>query len=748
MLTSLFIVLPNFVVIAGSQFAPFTENEVVITTIYYTSEGISDDGGEINIIVGDLFQPSPKFTNKTYPAIIACHDFQTSMSRESMSPWCVELTKRGFVVLSINLPSQGMSTGEMDIFPREDYVTPIIEDGIKYLKALDFVNGSAIGLIGMGLGGTAVSMSAGNLNYLVNATVSLNGLTNLTNWLIGGLFASAKIDYTVGLQNITLNSINGNAITNYNILDFLKLYDIIRGSDNYLEQLIIDGTNCLNRTFLRKFDAVENLPDVKNNSIMFIHSSRDNVFDLTNQSGQGYDSIARVNNSACYISVNDNHNMLDDPNYIAYYCAINFFEEKLLNVNLSDSWSNNLEKYSQCRDIVLTYAIIFNPSLLYGCIIVFIISLIPLFLIVSLIFYNKKNAQNRANKSEEILKKKESDEDFIDFSFGRGSFLKTIIFLAILYLIAYIGIIGMAFGLFSDLIVGTLGGLFYFVLFMTLYYIPDQAEVDVWKRMKGENQSVRKENEINIKDYIVLSVIIAFTLVSALIGMIITFFPSIFNQPIEPLLTPMLTMGSILLIGGCFIFLIMEKKENSSFKLNRTDWKTFGLDKYEVIKSVSFGSVLFLSIFFQWNIQTYFLKFPMRIAPHSVYYLFMVFSVLLFFGGIQLMVKIFKEKILKNKVNLLLRDKSRKEMFSSIIVEVGSSLFTMLIAFLLIFIAFAPLLNTTLFGNLAVFLALFFVIICLITDLIKILCVDRGNFGISIFLPLLIFTIIGFFLRI
>ena len=43
MLTSFFIVLPNFVLIAGSQFAPFTDNEVVITTVCYTSEGYSND---------------------------------------------------------------------------------------------------------------------------------------------------------------------------------------------------------------------------------------------------------------------------------------------------------------------------------------------------------------------------------------------------------------------------------------------------------------------------------------------------------------------------------------------------------------------------------------------------------------------------------------------------------------------------------------------------------------------------------
>ena len=112
------------------------------------------------------------------------------------------------------------------------------------------------------------------------------------------------------------------------------------------------------------------------------------------------------------------------------------------------------------------------------------------------------------------------------------------------------------------------------------------------------------------------------------------------------------------------------------------------------------------------------------------------------------MVKIFKEKILKIKVDALLGDYSRKELISNIIVEIGATLFTLFITFLLVFIAFAPLLNTGLFGNLALLLALIFIGLSLITDILKIVCIDRGLFGISIFFPLLLFSILAFFLKI
>ena len=116
MLISFFILLPNFIKMIQWQMAPYSENEIVITNVSYESEV----DGEDCLIVGNLFQPSPKFSDKEYPAIIACHSHMIGVGKESMHRWCVELAKRDFVVLSIDLPGRGMSIGEMDALPRED----------------------------------------------------------------------------------------------------------------------------------------------------------------------------------------------------------------------------------------------------------------------------------------------------------------------------------------------------------------------------------------------------------------------------------------------------------------------------------------------------------------------------------------------------------------------------------------------------------------------------------------------------
>ncbi|MFX0073179.1 MAG: hypothetical protein ACFFAO_19040, partial [Candidatus Hermodarchaeota archaeon] len=69
MIISFFILLPNFIKVISWQMAPYTDDEVIITTVSYESE----IDGEKNIIVGNLFQPAPKFGNREYPGIIACH---------------------------------------------------------------------------------------------------------------------------------------------------------------------------------------------------------------------------------------------------------------------------------------------------------------------------------------------------------------------------------------------------------------------------------------------------------------------------------------------------------------------------------------------------------------------------------------------------------------------------------------------------------------------------------------------------
>jgi len=749
MLTAFFILLPTFVKVIGWQMSPYSENEVVITTVSYQSEGPTEGG--FNLIVGNLFQPSPKFTDESYPAIIACHGFLFGVGKESMNRWCVELAKRGFVVLSLDLPGNGMSIGNLDMIPRKDYESIIIRDGITYLKSLEIVNDSAIGLIGISYGGGVVSMCAGELGELVDATISLNGFTNLTDWLIAekGILKGAGITFSVSQDHITLEKVGETIVTKDNIQDILILFGVIKGDASDFDGLIVPETNKLSRTFLKKFDAVDNLPNAKNKSVMFIHSQRDGTFGDTNQSGQGYDAITNAGNKAYYVSIDDNHQLMGNSSYPSDYCIINFFEEKLMGVDLGMDGASDLARYSQERDIILTYSLNFTFILFYECLIVFLISLIPAFLVISIIVYNKKLATKRARKEEDVLNVKEKKPDYIDMSFGRGSTARTIIFLSLQYLLAITLMLGVGLGFFHDLIAGFLCGTFYFSMFMALYYLPDQAEIDLWTRLKGSSynnlSADRKDNAkvFDINSWIILGVVIAIAVVGAYVGSLFSTIPPFFKEPIESILVPMLIMGVIFVVLGILYILFIEKKENEGISFNQIPWGRYTLSRYGILKSVVYGSALFLNFFVQWNMWAFFMKFPMIMGPHSPFYMIMILAVIMFFGGVQILIKVLKEKFLIDNIKIPERALGKK-----LLVEIIAGIMGTLIYVGVIYFAFAPLLADTLFGNLAIYLALLFGGIYLITSIIKLFCADKGVFGVSVFFPLLIMAILGFLLHI
>lgn len=219
-LAAFFILLPNFVFIITNQQAPYSDDEVVITTVSYKSEGLPD--GENNLIVGNLFQPAPKFSDKKYPAIIACHGFLYGIGKESMNRWCVELTKRGFVVLSIDLPGSGMSSGEMDLFPREDFEPVVVQDGVEFLKGYDFVDDSEIGIIGISYGGTTAAICGGVLGDILDASVCINGFYNATEWLIEEILPDKNFEFSVHDKYITLEKVDDKEVNKDNIKDILK----------------------------------------------------------------------------------------------------------------------------------------------------------------------------------------------------------------------------------------------------------------------------------------------------------------------------------------------------------------------------------------------------------------------------------------------------------------------------------------------------------------------------------------------
>ncbi|TXT53447.1 MAG: membrane protein of unknown function [Promethearchaeota archaeon] len=491
MLLSFFILLPSAIKIINLQVSPYTENEVVITTVSYKSQSI--DPKSPYLIVGNLFQPAPKFSNDTYPAILFCHGNYLHFGKEMLNHWAIELTKRGFVVLAVDLAGNGMSLGKFDFFPRVDVEPAIILDGIHYLESLDFVMEDKIGILGYEMGANAALLSAGKFSNHINATISINGMINVSRWIIEKFLPKKNIEFEVFSDKIELKAIEGKSISHQNIKMLLQFYKVFNGEASSYEEMIIPGTSSLNRSHLKKFDVHEILANVKNNSLMMLDSQKISPFNSTLQSNIAKSVIENDNKNSIHITLPYQEEVLFASNKTLMYCIINFLEEKLYGLNLNHPQSDEIDTYSQQRDIELDIFSKYGPSLFREIYISFSVSFLSFLVIIFIIFKNKQLSIKRAEKEKEMIKpKSQNPEDFSTFSFSQGSFYKTVLFLCIFVITFFISIIGISWGIFTDLIVGTLISIFYLVMFLTFYYFPDKAEITLWNNVSSFKYNLLK----------------------------------------------------------------------------------------------------------------------------------------------------------------------------------------------------------------------------------------------------------------
>jgi len=110
---------------------------------------IVDDGVKIS---GLLYYPSYASAWNPCPSVVLAHGI--GGSKEMMSGIGLELSKRGFVALCIDLLGHGGSSGSV----REGADDPSLGvlSALKYVRSQPFVNSSAVGLVGHSLGAGAV----------------------------------------------------------------------------------------------------------------------------------------------------------------------------------------------------------------------------------------------------------------------------------------------------------------------------------------------------------------------------------------------------------------------------------------------------------------------------------------------------------------------------------------------------------------------------------------------------------------
>jgi pimeloyl-ACP methyl ester carboxylesterase len=111
-----------------------------------------------------MFTPASASKENPCPLIIACHGWMDNA--QLLDAWCIELSRRGVAVISMDAYSHGLSSN----VPENIIIDSRINDGLGLIAAveyatsgiMDFIDMSKIGLMGHSMGGSAIG---GTMTY-------------------------------------------------------------------------------------------------------------------------------------------------------------------------------------------------------------------------------------------------------------------------------------------------------------------------------------------------------------------------------------------------------------------------------------------------------------------------------------------------------------------------------------------------------------------------------------------------------
>ena len=148
-----FFILGWVLILAGSFLAHAvqTSGGVVLKDVRFAGDPLAGGGGLTQS--GLLYVPSTATATHPAPAVLASHGYINT--REMQSPFAIELARRGYVVLAMDMVGHGYSQGAVGQV--KDLGGPA---ALRYLQSLPFVDRNNIGLEGHSMGGVPVVAAA------------------------------------------------------------------------------------------------------------------------------------------------------------------------------------------------------------------------------------------------------------------------------------------------------------------------------------------------------------------------------------------------------------------------------------------------------------------------------------------------------------------------------------------------------------------------------------------------------------
>ena len=135
---------------------------------------VTDDGA---YLAARIFIPDGVTADAPAPAVVACHGYNNTLEVQEVN--CIELSRRGYVVIAPDAYGHGNSTAAIGQMTDDDLVDgaadgqialdaegdAAVQDGgvysaLQYLGTLPFVDPENIGLVGHSMGGYTIQMAA------------------------------------------------------------------------------------------------------------------------------------------------------------------------------------------------------------------------------------------------------------------------------------------------------------------------------------------------------------------------------------------------------------------------------------------------------------------------------------------------------------------------------------------------------------------------------------------------------------
>jgi pimeloyl-ACP methyl ester carboxylesterase len=135
----------------------------IIGKLFHTSGGsvtihdikyVTLDGAELRAL---LYVPKSASPASPAPVVISCHGYNNTAEVQDLN--CVELSKRGFIVMAIDAYGHGQSD-----FP-DERINAVVGDmgtysALQYIGALPYADSKRVGMVGHSLGGSTIQLGA------------------------------------------------------------------------------------------------------------------------------------------------------------------------------------------------------------------------------------------------------------------------------------------------------------------------------------------------------------------------------------------------------------------------------------------------------------------------------------------------------------------------------------------------------------------------------------------------------------